>query len=316
MLVALLALVAAGCSNRHARPGREIRLVSYNVHNLFDDRPDGTEFRGYRPGQDEWGSVEFHAKAERTADAVRRSIPGRGGYPDILALQEIENEHALEVLLGEYMTRSGYRWFVMPPRSGGAFRVAAVSRYPVRAARVHALRYLDFVPRDILEVTLEVGDSELTLFVNHWPSRRGGVEETAPLRRFTAAALARRIDRLLDRDAEAAVIVAGDLNMPPDELEPVWVGTPLYNGWTQAQFPGSYHFRGSWSRIDHILFSDGARDGRFTLTGFAVVADEPFLDRYGTPQVWFPGTSRGYSDHLPLRATLSLNRSADSAAGD
>ena len=309
LLTALLVvqvLLGVGCSLRRVRPGSEFTLVSYNVHNLFDDRSDGTEFSGYRPGQDAWGSVEFHAKAERTADALRRSV--RGNYPDVVALQEIENEHALEVMVGEYMTRSGYRWFVMPPRSGGAFRVAAVSRYPVRGARVHALRYLDFVPRDILEVALEVGGSELTLFVNHWPSRRSGAEETAPLRNFVVTALARRIDELLRRDAGAAVIVAGDLNMPPEELEPVWPGPPLYNGWTQEQFPGSYHFRGSWSRIDQMLFSEAAHDGRFTLTGFAVVADEPFLDRYGAPRVWRPGTRGGYSDHLPLRATLRLNQ--------
>lgn len=309
--VVLIAALSAGCNGvggpdggRAGAGAREFTLVSYNVHNLFDDRDDGTEFAGYRPGSDSWSSVEFHTKAERTADALRR-IAG-GGHPDIVALQEIENEHALGVLLREYLPRSGYRWFVMPPAGGSAFRVAAVSRFAVRSARVHAFWYLWRPQRDVLELELDIHGRALTLLVNHWPSKRGGAERTAAQREFVSAGVARRVRALQRDNHEAAVAVAGDFNMDPHEFSAEWAALSLYNPWVDQQFPGSYRFRGSWSRIDNIFLSRAAHQGVFELLSFTVVTDKGFLDRTGAPRVWFPGSSGGYSDHLPLRARLRM----------
>ena len=248
-------------------------------------------------------------------------MSGRGGrllgatgiapslWPDVLLLQEVENEHTLAVLLGEYLGHARYRWSVMPPASGSAFRVALATRMPIRSARTHALHFLDSPLRDILEVEIEVHGTPLTLFVNHWPSRRRGVAETEPARLFSAATVARRIGRLQRSDARAAAIVAGDLNMTPEELSASGV-LPLINGWDREQCPGSYVFRGEWSRIDQMLFSDGVATGPFSLLDFEVVSHERLLDREGRPLPWRRGASRGSSDHLPVQARLRLSAAA------
>lgn len=314
----------------------EFSIVSYNVHNFFDDVDDGTEFSGYRPGSDNWGRVQFHTKAERIAEAVR----GTGGYPDILALQEIENEHALSVLLSEYLPRGGYRWYAMPPHQPAAFRVALVTRFPVTGARVHALFFETWWLRDILEVELAVDGHPLSLFVNHWPSRRGGAEQTESARLFAAGAVRRRLDVMLASNPDAAVVVTGDFNMEPHELAASGVlevtdlpgvmlrtvpgresgaagsipsDAVLYNGWAKESFPGSYFFRGVWSRIDQMLFSAGAvgssvADGGFRLDAFSVISEAAYLDLDGAPRAWRPGSRWGYSDHLPIRATMRLTR--------
>ncbi len=328
-MAALLIALAVGltsCSPTDA----ELRILSYNVHNLFDDVHDGTEFGGYRAGVDGWSTADFHAKAERTAAAIRltaeaTAVPDsatRWGarlltatgfasslWPDVLLLQEIENEHALAVLLGDHVGRAGYRWSLMPPPSGSAFRVAAATRFPIRSARTHALFFLDAPQRDILEVELEVEGVSLTLFVNHWPSRRGGVAESEPARLFSAATVSRRIGRLLAADPRAAAVVAGDLNMTPEELHAAGI-LPLFNGWELEGFPGSYHFRGEWSRIDQMLFTDGAVDGPFTLLDFEVISHPRLRDREGRPLPWRPGSSGGSSDHLPVQARLRLPNDA------
>ncbi len=303
LLAGVLVLLGA-CSTAVRRSGREFTLASYNVHNLFDDRTDGSEFAGYRPESDGWGAVEFHTKAERTAEALRKV--GAGALPDIVALQEIENEHALGVLLREYLPRSGSRWFVMPPASGSSFRVAAVSRFEIRSARVHSLYYLTHPLRDVLELEIDIDGRHMTLFVNHWPSKRGGAELSAPLRDFTAAAVARRVSLTQQPGGAAAVVVAGDFNMEPAEFAPEWQRLGLHNPWDTQDFPGSYHFRGSWSRIDSIFLSDAAQRGTFELVSFSVIHSNGFLDRHGAPRVWRPGTSGGYSDHLPLLARLRV----------
>ena len=302
-LVGVLALLAA-CSTAVRRSGREFTLASYNVHNLFDDRTDGSEFAGYRPESDGWGAVEFHTKAERTAEALRKV--GAGAHPDIVALQEIENEHALEVLLREYLPRSGYRWFVMPPRSGSSLRVAAVSRFEIRSARVHSFHYLTQPLRDVLELEIDIDGRQMALFVNHWPSRRGGAELSAPLRDFVAAGVARRVGTTQQPGRASAVVVAGDFNMEPAEFAPEWHRLGLYNPWDTQDFPGSYHFRGSWSRIDSIFLSDAAQSGAFELVSFSVIHNNGFLDRHGAPRAWRPGSAGGYSDHLPLLARLRV----------
>ena len=291
----------------------DLRVVSYNVHNLFDDVHDGTEFPGYRPGIDSWSTADFHAKAERTAAAIRLAVDATGlarsFWPDVLLLQEIENEHAFSVLLVDHLGRAGYRWSLLPPASGAVFRVAVATRLPVRSARTHALFFLETAQRDILEVELDVDGFPLTLFVNHWPSRRGGVAESEPARRFSARAVGRRIGRLMSADERAAIVVAGDLNMTPEELHATGI-LPFFNGWELEDFPGSYHFRGEWSRIDQMLFTGGAVDGPFTLMGFEVISHARLRDREGRPLPWRSGSSWGASDHLPIQARLRLPAAA------
>jgi endonuclease/exonuclease/phosphatase family metal-dependent hydrolase len=54
------------------------------------------------------------------------------------------------------------------------------------------------------------------VYVNHWPSRRGGEERSSPAREAAAAGLQKHLDSILQAEGAAKIIVMGDLNDDPD----------------------------------------------------------------------------------------------------
>ena len=106
-------------------------VLSYNVENLFDDRDGGLEYAEYRGAR--WGGERYAAKLAAVARAVRSSCPGG---PDLVALQEVENQRVLSDL-GDRLGALGYRYRVFVPQPGAATGVAFLSRLPV--LRTHVL---------------------------------------------------------------------------------------------------------------------------------------------------------------------------------
>src|SRR5690606_2305905 len=77
----------------------------------------------------------------------------------------------------------------------------------------------DFKTRDILYVKGELqGGKIIHLFVNHWPSRRGG-ESESEIRRIEAARVARaKVEQILKEDPKANIVLMGDFNDHPDNV--------------------------------------------------------------------------------------------------
>ncbi len=320
-----------------------VSVMSYNVENLFDDVSDGTEFHGFDPARDEWDSRSYHAKLDSIAAVVEAAV---SGGPDILALQEIENPRTLAALAEDALDRLGYTEAVMVPVPGIAFNVALLSRFPVRRVASHLVRPDPPARlRNILEVELKVEDQHLIVLVNHWKSKfGGGGEATEPLRIATAELLRLRLRELLSQDADAQIIVLGDLNLSYDEYRRVgkayqtavipkssayptaYHGSSLfitdsadraglrgdkvvlYTPWKSSDAPGSYVYQQEWYTIDHMLFSPGLLNGDgLHLESFSVVMEEFMLNRFGEPLRWDTATRSGFSDHLPLLARLRRN---------
>ncbi len=193
-LVVLLALCRAGASPA-------LTVLSYNVENLFDDVRDGTEYREFDPGRGTWNTESFHLRIKALSEVVRRCV---AGGPDILLLQEVENGHALQVLLTEGARGMGYSWYALVPKNGLAANVAIASRLPIARIRTHAVgpwkgvKNTSLPVRDILEAQVEIAGHTLYLFNNHWKSKTEGMKATEPSRRESASVLARRIGEILD----------------------------------------------------------------------------------------------------------------------
>ncbi len=62
---------------------------------------------------------------------------------------------------------------------------------------------------------LTENDEKITVFVNHWPSRRGGQKESEPNRIAAAQTLRDAVDRIFNKDANAKIMVIGDFNDEP-----------------------------------------------------------------------------------------------------
>ncbi len=218
ILPSLLLLLAScsGCSfGLLSGAGRSVTILTYNVQNLFDDVDNGTEYREYDPSGGAWNKDLFHRKLQRVAEVLRAACPGGA---DLVALQEVENEKALTSLNDLYLKGMGYR-AILGATEGSAVCVALLCRLPVARVQLHRIAPESAEPlRGVLEVQVEAGGGRLTLFVNHWKAKEGDAEETEPLRRASAALVARRIAALRAEEPQTGALVVGDLNEQYDEF--------------------------------------------------------------------------------------------------
>ena len=316
---------------------QELKIATYNVDNLFDDVNNGTEYEDYKLNTHNWNSVTFKKKIKNIARVICELDA------DVIGLQEVENMHALDVLQS-YLKKVGcrYRYSAITSKSGSAIQVALLSKVKIKRAKS-----IQVSPkgsnRDILEVTLDT-KPPLTIFVNHWRSKRAS--ESARVR--AAKALVKRLKRL-PKDRE--YIIVGDFNSEYNECSIIedkfndtngicGIDTILktyykkslitlddkpnleffhYNLWSEIEphKRWSYSFYGKKGAIDSILISPNLNDtkGWFYKKGSFNVFKKSFLFRRGHINRWeykhSKHTGYGYSDHLPIYAIFSNGKSQD-----
>jgi hypothetical protein len=183
-----------------------------------------------------------------------------------------------------------------------------------------------YATRDVLWVYGLFNGEPLHVFVNHWPSRRGGEEASAPNRALAAGVARTKIDSILKVQPDAKIMVMGDLN--DDPLSPSVVKVlnassdipklkkdQLYNPWTDyyKKGIGTLAYNDAWNLFDQIIISQPFlkkdQDGFFFQK--AVIFNKPFLvqksGRYkGYPfrTYDFDNYVNGYSDHFPVYVVL------------
>jgi len=70
-----------------------LKIASYNVENLFDLESNGSEYKEYIPNSDSnWNKENFDIKFANVVKVIEDLDP------DIIALQEIENENVIKLL--------------------------------------------------------------------------------------------------------------------------------------------------------------------------------------------------------------------------
>ncbi|MFM7948707.1 endonuclease/exonuclease/phosphatase family protein, partial [Hafnia paralvei] len=70
--------------------------------------------------------------------------------------------------------------------------------------------------RDILYVSGILDGERVHIYVNHWPSRRGGEARSSPAREAAARVCRDHFTRIQGKEPMARLIVMGDLNDNPD----------------------------------------------------------------------------------------------------
>ena len=71
----------------------EFTVATWNVENLFDMKPDGTEYPEYIPNFKGWDQNSFDVKLANTTQVIKDL------GAEVVALQEIENENTLNCCL-------------------------------------------------------------------------------------------------------------------------------------------------------------------------------------------------------------------------
>jgi len=228
----------------------KITIMSYNVHNLFDDVDDGSEYAEFKSEKGIWGNEQFEKKLTHIAQAIRKSC-FKGA--DIIALQEVENRNALRLLRDRYLKGMGYDYAVTAPQEGIAVRVALLSRIPIRQVRCHSMAEWRGTPlRNILEAELEYKGNTFFIFNNHWKSKSGGLRPTEQARLYAASVILRRIRSILEEKPDADIVILGDLNENVEEYPEVSGGVSG-GGYQTALIPMSAVFEESYGTTSIFL---------------------------------------------------------------
>lgn len=296
-------------------------IVSYNVENLFDTINDPASIdEDFLPqGKLKWNSLRYQAKLNKLVEAITLNLKEN---PVIIGLVEVENSAVIADLKNTgrlAQTRYEIAHKESPDARGidcgllidsDRFKVLDVSALSVKIDSIP-----DFKTRDILYVKGELKDGKvLHIFVNHWPSRRGGEEESA-VKRLQAASIARaQIEAILKEDSKANILLMGDFNdYPTNESIMMVQGNELVNllADEHAAKQGSYNYKGEWGALDQFIVSNtlfkGKNGIKLNTKGSQVVSDEKLLytDKNGgkKPNATYGGSNYfgGYSDHLPIR---------------
>lgn len=328
--VALLLLALNFISgNSQVVTSPSVRFMFYNVENFFDtcDNPltDDNEF--LPDGLMRWNSDRYNKKI----NSLYKTILAAGAWepPDVVAFCEIENRKVLEDLIyGTNLSKFSYRIIheESPDRRG--IDVCLIFRKKSISSIYYA--YLippgkDFNSRSVLYAKLLIDTDTVHLFVNHWPSRRGGVLAGENFRLQIASMVRGKADSIFERNHSAKIIIAGDFNSSPDDQAiQSLLGSDdslkyLINLSADLSLkgPGTYRYMGTWEMIDQVIVSNGLVSGS---TGVFTGKDQLTIFNPGFLQIKdpkYPGlcpfaTYRGYkyqggfSDHLPVLLDLKI----------
>lgn len=310
----------------------EIKIVAYNVENLFDVLHDeGKEDytflpKGY-PGKDEycksltvpsykrecedtdWTQDKLDIKLGKLAQAISK----QGPLPDILAVEEIENENVARQLARALGYSTTNLKISNGPDARGIdnaifYKTDKIRPLPdVADIELNGPEFDGGPTRNILRKRFAIvngpRDAVIEVFVNHWPSQSAGPPKRVAAARALKAAVEEETQRL---GSNYYPIAVGDFNTLVNErpnafddvIENVadwpnamWdaekasyaAGNPLANEMPEHSY---YYDRDhSWSKLDRILlgrnWGQGERAVGLTalIDSFRYVADPSLLEQ-------------------------------------
>ncbi len=348
LLFLSLILLLAACRGPQKDEGKEsapfssneLQILFYNVENLFDTINDPQIRDGeFTPdGSKHWTYYRYREKLNHIAKVLMNTEQWEP--PAVAGFCEVENRGVLEDLISSTsLLKFNYGIVHRESPDERGIDVALIYRkdlVEIIGSRALAVRFpYDTADRtrDILLATAVVGNDTLHFFVNHWPSRYGGLEASQPDRLEAAKVLRKAVDSLLAVDPMKKIIIMGDFNDGPENKSIYEIlgarGTPdsldkshpLFNFMYELKFSeglGSHRYRGEWNTLDQFIVSKGLLEGKKWKAGTdaAEILHYPFLLTDDTrnpgsmPFRTYAGSRYlgGYSDHLPILLTLHYQK--------
>ena len=308
-------------------------IAFYNLENFYDtvNNPNVNDEDFLPEGPKHYNSKVYWTKVEHLATVISQigtdvNIDG----PAILGVAEIENDTVLNDLIHHPLIKNrNYKIVHYDSRDIRGVDVALLYNpkyFTVLNSRKLFVRLPEgaktsFFTRDVLWVKGLLNNDTINVFVNHWPSRVGGEERSAP-GRFAAAQVDKKfIDSIEKNNPSTKIIVMGDLNDDPvsasitkglgakGNIKDVHEGE-LYNPWVDMYKKGigTLAFQDAWGLFDQIMINYSWLNK--IQTGFFYYQQHIFnkefmvenIGRYkGYPmRTWDGNIYRGgYSDHFP-----------------
>lgn len=310
---------------------KSFSIAFYNVENLFDTINDqGTRDGEFTPeGKNQWTAERYQTKLDRLSQVISSMIPE--SFPTVIGLCEVENRGVLEDLVKHHdLKKANYQiiHYESPDERGidnallyrkGMFKPihqeAIVNTFPFRPKdRTRDILYVKGIPTKSKKDTLHI-------FVNHWPSRYGGREKSAPSRNHVATIHRALVDSIFNTNPKANLVITGDFNDEPADSSLLYFleaqalqesvnNSELYN-LMYADYEegrGTIYWR-SWDMFDMFILS-----GNLLLKNEGIVLKEKKGQIFDAEFLLFKndnGSTRpnrtmgkeyygGYSDHLPV----------------
>ncbi|MFA5513753.1 MAG: endonuclease/exonuclease/phosphatase family protein [Sphaerochaetaceae bacterium] len=319
------------CSLLFPQPDEnKITVMTYNVQNLFDCYDNGNEYPEFK-SDGGWNCYLYNKRLETISQAI---IQYCKTVPSILLLQEVENSQVIEDLITKHLGKWDFKYYVITNDTFSPIQVAILSKYPIVQTFNHAV----LESRSVLECTVDIGGSLVTLFNIHAKSRIGGIKETEAQRRESAYSIIVRCSEILNKSPFHPIIIGGDFNesvdsvykdgssfnhaLVPyghpcaDEKSLIITGTAPQKGhwysWyldkeavLKASANGSYCYNGIWESFDQLLLSSAFFDYydlEFSCADVCYIS--PLINEKGLPNTYNIKSGKGYSDHLPVTVTL------------
>jgi len=317
---------------------QQLVIAFYNLENLYDtvNNPMVSDDEFTPKGDKQYTEEIYKDKLVKLATVLNDiGMDYSKLGPAIIGVAEIENDTVLYDLTRHFLLRNK-KLKIIHFDSKDARGVDVALLYnptlfiPYTAAALVVTlpgRSKEFAhTRDILYVQGNLAGELVHIYVNHWPSRRGGEERSAPARAAAAAICKKHIDSIRLKNEQAKIIVMGDLNDNPTDksirktLNAVGSFTSiqsnqLYNPWVNfyKKGMGTLANRDVWGLFDQILLS-----ASFTMPNMACwqfqsahiyyrnFMTEPAGPFKGYPMRTWEGNKYrgGFSDHFPTYIVL------------
>lgn len=306
------------------------RFAFYNVENLFDtlDAPVKLDEEFTPTSEKEWTTERYYTKLNR----IRRVINTLDN-PIAMGLCEVENEQVLKDLVNpKSFAKNPYEYIHYESPDMRGIDVAFIYQKKHLKVMEHDIIRIDFpkeviedyTTRDILHVKAMTPKKEIIHFyVNHWPSRYGGVKESEPKRVYVAKQLKKEIEKLQQNNPKEGFVLLGDFNDEPKNKSITKVLEATGDKDSEVfcchcelaeAGEGTYNYRGDWNMMDQFFVSKNMMDDKNIQFEKAGVLKNDWLffthPKYGkTPTRTYGGPIyyAGYSDHLPIYIDLKKN---------
>lgn len=287
-----------------------LRIVSYNVENLFDTKHDTLKNdSSFLPeGMHHWTYRRYQTKIDRIAQ-VLVNIGGWESVP-LVGLCEVENARCLRNLCYK-LRRFHYKYVHYDSPDERGIDVALLydsTRLSILNRRALSLSLDGDATRDILYVSaLYEQRDTVHVMMCHLPSQLGGASNTDWKRQRAKSLIQSQIDSIFLFQPSANIVVMGDMNTSAqDDLTGmVNLMIPI-----QKMGQGTHKYQGIWTCLDQFYVSQSIAT-KATTTIFSpwwlLEEDTKYLDY--KPHRTYIGFryNDGYSDHLPIVLHLRLD---------
>jgi predicted extracellular nuclease len=328
-----LAAIAQPAKTSGKSVNQSFTAVFYNVENLYDTQDDPkTNDDEFTPsGKVPWTDDRLETKINHLSQVIL-DIESPA-MPDLVGFAEIENKQVLEMLTssaGLKKIKYSIVHFDSPDERGidVALLYNPSSFKVITSEPLHVTLPDNDLTRDILYVKGKLNSGEiLHVFVNHWPSRREGSEQSAPKRMAAANVLRAKVDEIQKLEKSPNILILGDFNDEPSdnsitnglkalnpdvEINAKNLYSLLYPEYAKGE--GSLYYK-DWDLFDQVIVSgnllERTKGFRTSVNNAGIYKAEYLLYKTKSGELRPNRTMSdkyfgGYSDHLPVYVNFNL----------